>query len=269
LQLFYSDFEAAFSRERMSRYRISPWDRKDLILARYIYNVKISSSLYNSLHILEVALRNGIHREASKHFRNKFWFLDHKILRDAEILIHPTGALLYQVTALHLLRERKRLGYAGISASLKAKDVSTMANCLARLEGKAQVLPVPAGKVIADTTFGFWTNLFITDYDVRFWHPIIHRVFPHAPRTSSLTRKAMYARLDPMRLKLRNRISHYEPIWQFSDLQARHDEIIETIYWLNKPAGEAAVLIDSFPRIYLKGVNGYRQDVQAFNNYVP
>jgi len=231
LQPFYSDFEVAFSRERMSRYRISPWDRKDLILARYIYNAEISSSLYNSLHMLEVALRNGIHREASKHFRNKFWFLDHTIL--------------------------------------KAKDVSTMANCLARLEGKAKVLPVPAGKVIADTPFGFWTNLFITDYDVRLWHPIIHRVFPHAPRTSSLTRKAMYARLDPMRLKLRNRISHYEPIWQFSDLQARHDEIIETIYWLNKPAGEAAVLIDSFPRIYLKGVNGYRQDVQAFNNYVP
>lgn len=215
----------------MSRYRISPWDRKDLILARYIYNVEISSALYNSLHMLEVALRNGIHREAAKHFRNKFWFLDHTIL--------------------------------------KAKDVSTMANCLARLEGKAKVLPVPAGKVIADTTFGFWTNLFITDYDVRFWRPIIHRVFPHAPRTSSLTRKAMFARLDPMRFKLRNRISHYEPIWQFSDLQARHDEIIETIYWLNKPAGEAAVLIDSFPRIYLKGVNGYRQDVQAFNNYVP
>jgi len=125
------------------------------------------------------------------HFRNKFWFLDYKIL--------------------------------------KAKDVSTMANCLARLEGKAKVLPVPAGKVIADTTFGFWTNLFpagkviadttfgfwtnlfITDYEVGFWRPIIHHVFTHALR-ASLTRKAVYARLDPMRFKLRNRISHYEPI---------------------------------------------------------
>jgi len=38
----------------MRGYRIDPRDRKDLTLARYIYNVEISNSLYNSLHILEV-----------------------------------------------------------------------------------------------------------------------------------------------------------------------------------------------------------------------
>ncbi len=54
MQPFYSDFEVAFSRERMRGYRIDPRDRKDLTLARYIYNVEISNSLYNSLHILEV-----------------------------------------------------------------------------------------------------------------------------------------------------------------------------------------------------------------------
>ncbi len=39
-------------------------------------------------------------------------------LRDAEILIHPTNALLYPATELHLLLCRKRLGYVGISPSL-------------------------------------------------------------------------------------------------------------------------------------------------------
>lgn len=230
MQQFYSDFEAAFSKERMSGYRLNPQDREDLILARYIYNVEISSALYNSLHILEVALRNGIHREASRHFRDMYWFLDYTVL--------------------------------------KAKDVATMASCMARLEARSTARPVPPGKIIADATFGFWTNLFITDYEVKFWRPIIHRVFPHAPRPS-LTRQAMHARLDPMRYKLRNRISHYEPIWHFADLQTRHDEIIDTISWLNKPAHETAVLIDSFPAIYAKGVNGYRRDVQLFKHYIP
>jgi len=72
-----------------------------------------------------------------------------------------------------------------------------------------------------------------------------------------------------MRKDLRNRIAHYEPIWRFPDLQHRHDEIIETIYWLNKPAKEAAVLIDSFPAVYAKGIEGYRKDVQVFASYVP
>jgi hypothetical protein len=230
MQSFFSGFEDAISRERMTGYRINRWDRKDLIIARYVYNMEISKSLYNSLHVLEVALRNGIHREASKHFHNKYWFLD--------------------------------------PAVLTAKDVYTMASTKEKLG--AGLTPVSSGKIIARTDFGFWTNLLNNNYEIHFWRPIIRDVFPNAHYLgSSLTRRAIYHRLDPMRKDLRNRIAHYEPIWRFPDLQHRHDEIIETIYWLNKPAKEAAVLIDSFPAVYAKGIEGYRKDVQVFASYVP
>ncbi len=44
-------------------------------------------------------------------------------LREAEILIHPASALLDSATRLHLLPQRKRLGYAAISASLTPSEI--------------------------------------------------------------------------------------------------------------------------------------------------
>ncbi|MEZ5673386.1 MAG: hypothetical protein R3E08_13835 [Thiotrichaceae bacterium] len=62
------------SKSRLSSFYVSNNDTKDLVLARYLWNVELSKELYLSLHFLEVVLRNTIHDSFKNHFQNEFWF---------------------------------------------------------------------------------------------------------------------------------------------------------------------------------------------------
>ena len=43
-------------------------------LARYLWNIQLCEALYPLLHLLEIGLRNGLHRELSAHFGRDDWF---------------------------------------------------------------------------------------------------------------------------------------------------------------------------------------------------
>lgn len=64
-----------------------------------------------------------------------------------------------------------------------------------------------AGKVVAELTFGFWSNLAARSYHWTLWQPCLHRAFPNA----RLSRPVIHARLESIRM-LRNRIAHHEPV---------------------------------------------------------
>jgi hypothetical protein len=64
------------------------------------------------------------------------------------------------------------------------------------------------GKVIAELTFGFWTDLTAHNYHWTLWVPNnLARAFPNA----AVPRKHIHRRLETIRW-LRNRIAHHEPI---------------------------------------------------------
>jgi hypothetical protein len=63
------------------------------------------------------------------------------------------------------------------------------------------------GKVIAEFTFGFWSNLAARGYHWTLWQPCLHRAF----RTVRVARPVVHARLESIRT-LRNRIAHHEPV---------------------------------------------------------
>ncbi|WP_191002388.1 hypothetical protein [Cupriavidus pauculus] len=71
-----------------------------------------------------------------------------------------------------------------------------------------------AGKVIPELSFHFWQRMFTSRYDVRLWQPHLLRVFPNldAGKPVCQLRQAIYGDLEQVR-KLRNRISHHEPIF--------------------------------------------------------
>jgi len=46
----------------------------DAALARYLWNIQLCEALYPLLHLLEIGLRNGLHRELSIHFDRSDWF---------------------------------------------------------------------------------------------------------------------------------------------------------------------------------------------------
>jgi len=63
------------------------------------------------------------------------------------------------------------------------------------------------GKVVAELTFGFWSNLAARGYHWTLWQPCLYRAFPVA----RLARPIIHARLESIRT-LRNRIAFHEPL---------------------------------------------------------
>lgn len=107
------------------------------------------------------------------------------------------------------------------------------------------------GKVIAELSFGFWISLLDVRYERKLWHKIIKQTFPFLPR-NICTRACVSKRFSKIRL-LRNRVFHFEPIWHWNDLLKQHDDILETIMWLN-PDLLKLVQINRFKEIYSNGV---------------
>jgi len=63
------------------------------------------------------------------------------------------------------------------------------------------------GKVIAELSFGFWTNLIATRFQQSLWIPCLHRAFPNCRLASS----AVHRRLETIQ-RLRNRVAHHERV---------------------------------------------------------
>ena len=86
------------------------------------------------------------------------------------------------------------------------------------------------GHLIAELNFGFWTGLLDRRYEHKqlLWPTLLRATFPYLEnRKIHLIRKSF----NKIR-RLRNRVSHYEPIWHWQDLVQQHDQIIEVIRWI-------------------------------------
>lgn len=90
-------------------------------------------------------------------------------------------------------------------------------------------------KVVAATTFGFWTKLTDKDRAPLFWNPMLHRAFvghPSRPQVHELA-----TRIN----KFRNRLAHNEPV--FSSRTGLHDRLqdVDSLFELVSPTVAAAV----------------------------
>lgn len=65
-------FEAGVSPQRWAAYTAKV--TAEQAYARYRWNVQLCEALYPTLHCLEVALRNALHREIAAHYRSERWF---------------------------------------------------------------------------------------------------------------------------------------------------------------------------------------------------
>ncbi|MEL6170593.1 MAG: hypothetical protein AAFR02_01075 [Pseudomonadota bacterium] len=74
-------FEDALSTERLSTYMA--WASQDSDVAKRLYglNVALSEALYTPLHVLEITLRNGVHRQMVAVHGNG-WFANNQLISD-------------------------------------------------------------------------------------------------------------------------------------------------------------------------------------------
>lgn len=117
--------------------------------------------------------------------------------------------------------------------------------------------PREPGRVIAELNFGFWTSLFDSRYEQTFWHGLIQPVFPYLPKPMR-RRKTLSNRLNRIR-RLRNRVFHHEPIWYWSDLSQQHEQIHETIAWMNPSMARMIAAFDRFGGVSAEGVVPYEE----------
>ena len=206
--------------ERLARYRHAGATDREVAI-NYLWNIALSESLYPSLHVLEISLRNAIHNAAAAEFGSELWFDE-----------------------------------AGLLRKRQPDDIVKAKLNVAR-NNKSQT----SGRIVAELSFGFWTTLLSSTYDLHFWrrnkYAILRTSFPffsspHSSRSLSQRRIHIHQRYNAIRT-LRNRIFHFEPIWDYPNLSERRADILEAIGWINPQLRDTVDRHDRFEKVMRDG----------------
>lgn len=168
----------ALSVPRLATFSAAPgFSATASVLEKYSWHALTSAAFFASLHICEVAIRNGVDQALSNTY-GPGWPWSPTFERS---LPNPTG---------HHFNARKEL-----------------------LRARAQLPPGTSSKVIAELKFAFWCHLFTSRYQLRIWDANISTAFPNVPisYSPSQARQTIYRELESLR-RFRNRIAHHEPI---------------------------------------------------------
>lgn len=202
------------SSQRIDRYLIATGNRKTSAVRLYKANLKIAQSFHPLLGALEVILRNRINTILAAHFSDPDWIINQK----TGFMVDPS-----------LTHIDRRTGRRVINDFLKS-SVENSERRFRRLR-----VPITSGKIIADQSLGFWTDLFeVHHYRLLLGRPI--QIFANLP--SGHGRSDSCDRLNKIR-QFRNRINHNEPICfngaaiDFTYVEEAYTSIIEILTWID------------------------------------
>ena len=176
------NFIKIVSKDRLDSYKLLESDSYELLLARYIFNIKISETFYPILSALEIALRNNIYN-AVCNIKGKNWLIN-EINSQSILSINERNLLIESYNKLSKKHYGKTITESGL---------------------------------IAELTFGFWVNLCKKSYKNSLWDKqnFFGNVFPDFDNyfTSPTwdKTKVIFPELKNI-LILRNRIFHHEII---------------------------------------------------------
>lgn len=182
-----SEFRFYFSDYRVNRYLEATAYSKEKSIKLYKLNLRVSQAFHPLLGVLEVVIRNRIYDVLSLHFHDKDWIINQK----NGFMSDPSLSYKYKRTGQILLNDfLKREVEKAESKILKSKNKIT------------------SGKIVAEQSLGFWTDLFeVHNYKLLKGKPI--KIFKYLP--AGYGRKQINEELNNIR-RFRNRINHNEPI---------------------------------------------------------
>ena len=219
---FFKSLERSISSSRISTYKSNGHTEIETI-ADYVLNAKISQNFYFLLQNLEVSLRNAIYESFKKNYPNSDFFY----------LFENNSFNRYKSKKEKHSRECWKM-LCGVK--YKLKHMQTLSD----------------GKIIAELNFGFWTELLISRDNkyTDMWRRIFLDVFPNYKIKSSIDKDkiSIALKIDDIR-NFRNRIFHYEPIYNQSDLIKKHVDIFDILTWLNEDMKILNELFDEFKNI--------------------
>jgi len=167
-----------FSRTRYNRYLNASGNNNDRAKKLYNANIRLAQAFHPILSQFEVVLRNSLNIILSTHFTDPDWIINQK-----------TG----------FMRDN----------SLRSSHYF-LKTCVQKTENKLarRAIPITAGKIVSDQTFGFWLSFFLSHhYSLVRGQPI--HIFPHKPLAEN--RASIYDKLNDIK-NFRNRVNHCEPL---------------------------------------------------------
>lgn len=210
----FRDFRHYFSAARVDRYLLATGKSTSKAVKLYKANLKTSQAFHPLLGVFEVVLRNRLNDILSSHFTDPDWILNQK----AGFMSDPSLRFTY-----------KRTGQTKTNDFFK-KEINKAEKRLLKTG-----TPITSGKIIAEQTLGFWTDLFeVHHYRLLRGKPI--QIFNSLP--SGHGRKEVNEELDKVR-RFRNRINHNEPICfkgnkvDFSETLEVHKSITNLLTWID------------------------------------
>ena len=183
----FQDFRQYFSEARVNRYLLATSNSKNRAIKLYKANLKTSQAFHPLIGVFEVILRNRLNDILANHFGDTDWIINQK-----------TGFM----SDSSLRYTYKRTGLQKTNDFLKRE--------ISRAEKRLQKTntPISSGKIIAEQTLGFWTDLFeVHHYRLLRGKPI--QIFHSLPAGHG--RKEVNDAMNKVR-RFRNRINHNEPI---------------------------------------------------------
>jgi len=211
----FKDFRHYFSSPRVSRYLAATHNSKSRSAKLYKANLKIAQAFHPLLGVLEVVLRNRINDVLAAYFTDPDWIINQKAGFMTDPSLRYRNKKTQRITVNHFL----------LTEVEKAER---------RLRKNNAV--ITSGKIIAEQTLGFWTDLFeVHHYKLLRGKPI--QIFRSLP--SGYGRKEVSDELAIIR-KFRNRINHNEPVCfdnqnniNFSKPLDVHQSMMHILSWID------------------------------------
>ena len=212
--LTFANIEKSISEERLEAYKADGAGNETAI-ARYIYNIELSKSLYPIINIFEVTLRNSIDKALAKFFDVKEW-------NDVMLLTET---------------ERRMIDEAKTKIGQKKQAYSH-------------------SRLVSELTLGFWVALMGKKYNTQKFQFFIIKNILHGCPSEQKSTAAVHKNLNEIRF-LRNRIAHHRRILHWTDLEQKHDLILDFIRWMSQEMHKIAVNNDTFEVVYKNGIAPY------------
>lgn len=216
----FKQLEKAISSLRLKTYKNSLSSSNKEIIGKYVWNVKLSEVFYFLLKNLEISLRNAVYDAYKNKYPRKNLFYINQKDRYKRKEFHAIGSWrMLKVVKLNLIDNKK---------------------------------PITDDRIISELNFGFWTKLLLDNHrNYRdMWRDILTDVFPLMPIEKSIDqeKKNIAKKLDNIR-RFRNRIFHYEPIFNRDNLDDIHTDILDIIGWINPELLILTKMFDQYDEI--------------------
>ncbi len=210
----FRDFRKYFSTLRVNRYLLATGNSTGKAVKLYKANLKISQAFHPLLGVFEVVFRNRLNDILTAHFTDPDWIINQK----GGFMSDPSLRFIYKRT-----RQQKTNDFLKREINKAEKRLHKTRT------------PITSGKIIAEQTLGFWTDLFeVHHYRLLKGKPI--QIFQTLP--SGYGRKEVNDELDKVR-RFRNRINHNEPICfngntiDFTETLEVHTSIVNILNWID------------------------------------